>query len=43
MRSVVSDQFDGISDMLYEMVRDIETDSHFDNTAAEKAAARLKS
>lgn len=42
VRSVVSDQFDGISDMLYEMARDIETDSHFDNTAAEKAAAALK-
>ena len=39
---MVSDQFDGISDMLYELARDIETDSHFDNTAAEKAAAALK-
>ena len=42
VRSVVSDQFDGISDMLYGLARDIETDSHYDNTAAEKAAAALK-
>ena len=42
VRSVVSDQFEGISDMLYGLARDIETDSHYDNTAAEKAAAALK-
>lgn len=42
VRSVVSDQFEGISDMLYDLARDIETDTHYDNSAAEKAAAALK-
>lgn len=42
VRSVVSDQFDGISFMLTELARDLESDGNFDNSAAEKAAAALK-
>ncbi len=39
---MVSDQFDGISDMLYEMARDIETDSHFDNYGGGKGCGGAK-
>lgn len=42
VRSVVSDQFDGISYMLTELARDLENDGQFDNSCAEKAAAALK-
>ncbi len=42
VRSVVSDQFDGISDMLYDLSRDFNNDEKFDNSAAENAAAALK-
>ena len=42
VRSVVSDQFDGISAMLSEIAGDLENDSQFDNSTAEKAAAALK-
>lgn len=42
VRSVVSDQFDGISAMLSEIAAELENDSRFDNSSAEKAAAALK-
>lgn len=42
VRSVVSDQFNGISDMLYDLSRDFDLDEKFDNTSAENAAAALK-
>lgn len=42
VRSVVSDQFDGISSMLYDLSRDFETQERFDNSSAENAAAALK-
>ena len=42
VRSVVSDQFDGISEMLYDLALDFKGDQHFDNTAADKAAQVLK-
>lgn len=42
VRSVVSDQFDGISAMLSELAQDLENDGQFDNSAAETAAAALK-
>lgn len=42
VRSVVSDQFDGISSMLYELSQDFKNDEQFDVTAAENAAAALK-
>lgn len=42
VRSVVSDQFDGISEMLSEIAAELENDSRFDNSSAEKAAAALK-
>ena len=42
VRSVVSDQFEGISNMLSDLAADFETQESFDNTAAENAAATLK-
>lgn len=42
VRSVVSDQFNGISEMLYDLSRDFNMNECFDNTAAEKASAALK-
>ena len=42
VRSVVSDQFDGISYMLYELANDLEKDGKFDNSTAAKASAALK-
>ena len=42
VRSVVSDQFNGISDMLYDLSVDFKNDEQFDNTAAENAAVALK-
>ncbi len=42
VRSVVSDQFNGISSMLYDLSVDFKNDEKFDNSAAEKAAAALK-
>lgn len=42
VRSVVSDQFDGISSMLSELSNDLENDDKYDNSAAEKASAALK-
>ncbi len=42
VRSVVSDQFDGISYMLSELALDLERDSRYDNSVAEKAATALK-
>lgn len=42
VRSVVSDQFDGISAMLSDLANDFETQERFDNSAAENAAAALK-
>lgn len=42
VRSVVSDQFNGISSMLYDLSIDFENDEKFDNSAAENAAAALK-
>ncbi len=42
VRSVVSDQFDGISDMLIDLAADFENDEQFDNAAAMNAAAALK-
>ncbi len=43
VRSVVSDQFDGISAMLADLSYDFQNDEQFDNVAAENAAAALKS
>ena len=42
VRSVVSDQFDGISSMLYDLSLEFKNDEQFDITAAENAAAALK-
>ena len=42
VRSVVSDQFDGISYMLSELANDLEKDGKFDNSTAAKATAALK-
>ncbi len=42
VRSVVSDQFDGISSMLGDLARDFEMQERFDNSSAENAAAALK-
>ncbi len=42
VRSVVSDQFNGISEMLFDLSQDFNMDEKFDNTAAENAAAALK-
>ncbi len=42
VRSVVSDQFNGISTMLYDLSTDFKNDEIFDSTAAENAAAALK-
>ena len=42
VRSVVSDQFDGISYMLSELANDLEKDGKFDNSTAAKASASLK-
>ena len=42
VRSVVSDQFDGISNMLSDLAIDFETQEKFDNSSAENASAALK-
>lgn len=42
VRSVVSDQFNGISSMLYDLSVDFNNDEKFDNSAAENAVAALK-
>ncbi len=42
VRSVVSDQFDGISDMLMDLSEDFKNDEQFDSVTAEKAAEALK-
>lgn len=42
VRSVVSDQFDGISYMLSELANDLEKDGKFDNSTAAKVSAALK-
>lgn len=42
VRSVVSDQFNGISDMLRDMADDFKRDEKFDNSMALNAAAALK-
>lgn len=42
VRSVVSDQFDGISDMLRDLSCDFNNDEQFDSVIAENAAAALK-
>ncbi len=42
VRSVVSDQFGGISSMLSDLARDFELQERFDNSSAENAAAALK-
>lgn len=42
VRSVVSDQFDGISAMLADLSLDFQNDEQFDSIAAENAAAALK-
>ncbi|MBR7132399.1 MAG: SpoIIE family protein phosphatase [Clostridia bacterium] len=42
VRSVVSDQFNGISSMLYDLSLDFKNDQQFDNASAENAAAALK-
>ncbi len=42
VRSVVSDQFDGISDMLKDLSDDFNNDEQFDSVIAENAAAALK-
>ncbi len=42
VRSVVSDQFDGMSAMLSELANDFELQERFDNSAAENAAAVLR-
>ncbi len=43
VRSVVSDQFDGISDMLRDLSMDFKNEEHFDSVTAENTAAALKS
>lgn len=42
VRSVVSDQFEGISEMLYDLSVDFKNDEQFDSAAAENASAALK-
>ncbi len=42
VRSVVSDQFSGISEMLYDLSVDFKNDEQFDSVSAENAAAALK-
>lgn len=42
VRSVVSDQFNGISAMLYDLAGDFKNDEQFDNASAENSAAALK-
>ncbi len=42
VRSVVSDQFGGIANMLSDLADDFELQENFDNSAAENAAAALK-
>lgn len=42
VRSVVSDQFNGISSMLNDLATDFKNDENFDNSSAENAAAALK-
>lgn len=42
VRSVVSDQFDGISSMLYDLSVDFKCDEQFDTTAAQTAVLALK-
>ena len=42
VRSVVSDQFEGISSMLRSLARDFESDEQFDNASALVAASALK-
>lgn len=42
VRSVVSDQFGGISSMLSDLARDFEMQERFDNSSAENAAAALR-
>ncbi len=42
VRSVVSDQFEGISDMLCDLAADFDSDERFDNAAALAAANALK-
>ncbi len=42
VRSVVSDQFDGISNMLIDLAEDFSNDEQFDNAAALSASAALK-
>lgn len=42
VRQVVSDQFEGISNMLYDLSSDLASDEKFDNSAALSAAAVLK-
>lgn len=42
VRSVVSDQFNGISSMLSDLALDFEMQERFDNSSAENAAAALK-
>ncbi len=42
VRSVVSDQFNGISQMLYDLSLDFKNDEQFDSSTAETAAAALK-
>ncbi len=42
VRSVVTDQFEGISEMLNDLCREIEKGEMFDNAAAETVAAALK-
>ena len=43
VRGVVTDQFDGISKMLYDLKTDFENDQRFDNSTALAAAGALKS
>ncbi len=42
VRSVVSDQFDGISDMLMDLSEDFKNDEQFDSVMAEKVSEALK-
>lgn len=42
VRSVVSDQFDGISNMLCELAADFDIQEKFDNSSAENASSALK-
>jgi len=43
VRSVVTDQFNGISDMLHDLGDDFKLDEQFDNVIAQNAASALKS